>query len=291
MSIPAIYHLVLESLSRRELTRVPEPDLVMKDLSRNEAFAEVGGDEGILAFHYFYHALQITPVVKPGDKVLDIACGPANQLALIARFNPLAKFVGLDASANMLERAAATLTSAGVSNVELVPGDMTAMTSIKDASMDCVICTMSMHHLPDMAALSKTMQEVKRVLKPGGGFYIVDFGRLKRKATQDFFVHDNRDLQSANFTLDYLNSIKAAFSVGELTSALKLVDADCERYVTSLASFMVVFKSKNRRELDTATRQLVREIYRQLPISQQQSFQSFAKWFHTGGLNLPFQVA
>lgn len=290
MSIPAMYHLVLERLSRRVLPRVPEPDLVMQNPSRNEAFTEVGSENGLLVFLYFYHALQITPVVKTGDRVLDIACGPANQLALIARLNPDAHFVGLDASANMLERAAITLAQAGVGNVEVVSGDMSALTGITDASMDCVICTMSLHHLPDLTALAKTLREVRRVLKSDGGFYFVDFGRLKRPGTQRFFAEDKRHLQSEYFTLDYLNSMKAAFSVNELADAVALMGLNFEQYVTSLASFMVVFKSKNRRDLDDATRQLVQEMYGQLPIAQQQSFQSFANWFRTGGFSLPCEL-
>jgi len=290
MSIHAMYHLILERLSRHELARVPEPDLVMQNPSRNEAFTKVGSEDGLLAFLYFYHALQIAPVIKPGDRVLDIACGPANQLALIALLNSDAHFVGLDASANMLERAAITLAQAGVRNAELVSGDMTALTGIADDSMDCVICTMSLHHLPDLTALAKTLHAARRVLKFDGGFYFVDFGRLKRAGTQRFFAEDKRRLQSENFTLDYLNSMKAAFSVNELADAVALMGLDFEQYATSLASFMVVFKSKNRRVLDDATRLLVLKMYGQLPTVQQQSFQSFAKWFRTGGLGLPCEL-
>lgn len=290
MSIPAMYHLILERISRRELQRVPEQDLVMENPFRNEAFAEVGSENGLLSFLYFYNALQITPVIKTGDRVLDIACGPANQLALIARLNPEAHFVGLDASANMLEQAAITLAQAGVGNAELVFGDMSVLSGIADASMDCVICTMSLHHLPDLTALSKTLRAVRRVLKSDGGFYFVDFGRLKRLGTLRFFAENKRHLQSEFFTQDYLNSMRAAFSVNELADAVALMGLNYEKYVTSMASFMVVFKSKNRRVLDDTTRELLQEMYGQLPLAQRQSFQSFANWFRTGGFNLPCEL-
>ena len=287
MSIPTMCHLILERFSRHIPARVPEPEQIMDDPFQTAAFMEAGREDGILAFIHFYHALQITPVVRPGDKVLDLACGPANQLAQIARLNPHAHFSGLDASINMLTQARTTLARQGVGNVELVAGDMSRLTDIENAAMDCVICTMSLHHLPDLAALSRTMSEVRRVLKPGGGFYFVDFGRLKRASTQRFFVEDQRAHQSAQFTRDYLNSLKAAFSVDELSHALALLGPGVVRHLTALAPFMVVFKSADRRELDTATQRLAQELYGRMSTEQQQRFLSFARWFRAGGYDLP----
>lgn len=287
MSVPTMLHLILERLSWHELSRVPEPELIMHDPYQTAAFMEAGREDGILAFIYFYHALQIAPVVRDGDRVLDLACGPANQLAQIARLNPRSHFVGLDASANMLGQARTTLTRAGVSNVELLSGNMTQLTGIDDASMDCVISTMSLHHLPDLAALSSTMREVRRVLKPSGGLYFVDFGRLKRASTQRFFSEDWHERQSAQFTQDYLNSLKAAFSVEELSNAVTVLDPGVVRHLTALAPFMVAFKSADRRKLDTATRKLAQELYERMPTIQQQNFQAIARWFRAGGYDLP----
>jgi len=282
-----MYHLILERLSRRTLQRVPEPELIMLDPLQNTAFWEAGSEDGFLAFTYFYHALQSTPVVLPGDRVLDIACGPANQLAQIARLNPLAHFIGLDASGNMLDRARATLARLGINNVELVAGDMTRLDGIGDASIDCVICTMSLHHLPDVAALASTMRQIRRVLKPGGGLYLVDFGRLKRAATQHFFSEDQRDLSSPEFTQDYLNSMRAAFGADELADAAAVLGPDVEYLLTPLATFMVVVKSAARRKLDETTRKEAGEMYRQLSPAQKKKFQALALWFRVGGFDLP----
>ena len=82
--------LIRESVSRRELPRVPEPESIMHDPAQIAAFEEAGREDGILAFIYFFHALQMAPVVRPGDRVLDLACGPANQLVQAARLNPRA---------------------------------------------------------------------------------------------------------------------------------------------------------------------------------------------------------
>lgn len=285
MSVPVMFHLVLERLSWQVLPRVPEPELVMLNPAQNTAFMKAGAENGVLAFLYFYHALQITAIVQPGDRVLDLACGPANQLSQIARLNPEAHFLGLDASDNMLDRARTTLDRVGVNNVELVSGDMTRLVGIADASMDCVICTMSLHHLPDVAALSTTMCEARRVLKRGGRLYFVDFGRLKRVSTQRFFADDLR--QSAEFTLDYFHSLRAAFSVDELSSAVAVFGPDVTRYVTPLAPFTVVFKSAANHKFDSETQQRVQELYEHMSNAQQRNFQSFASWLHAGGYGLP----
>ena len=281
-------HLVLERLSRQVLPRVPEP--VMDNLSQTEAFAMAGREDGILAFIYLYQALQITPLVRNGDRVLDLGCGPANQLVQIARLNPDAHFMGLDASAEMLDRASETIRRCKVENIELTAGDMTALAEIADASIDCVISTMSLHHLPDLAALSDTMREARRVLKPGGGLYFVDFGRFKRTGTQRFFAEDRRDCQPEKFTRDYFNSMRAAFSLAELSQAAALLGPGVIRHSTPLAPFMVILKGGARRELDDKTRQSAHGLYRRMTAAQQKDFRLYARWLRAGGLGLPFAL-
>lgn len=288
MSGPALLaHLIFERLSRRLLDRVPEPDLIMQEPAQLAAFVESGREDGALAFTHFFHALQITPLIQPGDHVLDLACGPANQLAQIAVLNPQARFTGLDASPNMLQLARGTLAHSGVRNVQLVSGDMSHLRDFEDASMDGVISTMSLHHLPDLAALQATVREIGRVLRPGGAVYLVDFGRFKRVSTQRFFSLDRRSYQSEQFTRDYFNSLRAAFSLEELSHAVAQLGERVTRYATPLAPFMVVFKTASRRALDPASELAARRHYARLSALQQQDFRVFARWFRGAGYRLP----
>jgi ubiquinone/menaquinone biosynthesis C-methylase UbiE len=212
-------------------------------------------------------------------------------MALLARLNPDARFVGVDASATMLERARATLARQGMRNVELLCDDMTRLDAIADASKDCVVCTMSLHHAPDQATLVRTLRQVRRVLKPDGGFYLADFGRLRRVATQRFLANDRRQRQTAQFTQDFFNSLQAAFSVGELSDAVAVLGSGVKRYRTALAPFMVIFRSAARREPDEATRHLARNWYGAMTPEQRREFRNFCRWFRAGGLGLPFDPA
>lgn len=292
MSAPAMMaHLILERLSwRAPLPRVPEHELVMEDLAQNEAFERAGREDGVLAFIYLYQALQITALARPGDRVLDLGCGPANQLAQVARLNPQAHFTGLDASAGMLDRARETIRRCAIGNIDLMCGDMILLSDVPDASFDCVISTMALHHLPDEAALAAAMRAARRILKPGGGLYLVDFGRLKHVDTQRYFAEDKRDIQSDNFTRDYFNSLRAAYSVDELTRAVRVFGDRVQRYETVLAPFMVIFKSPPRHEPDQTSRHMARGRYDRLSAGQRKDFLRFARWLRLGGLDLPFGI-
>ena len=284
MSVRVLYHLLRERLYWRLPPRVPEPDLVMQAVEQATSFSQAGTDDGVLNFLYLYHAVQITSVLRAGDRVLDLACGPANQLIQIAQLNPLAHFVGLDASPAMLECARSALVRSALRNVELVQGDMLHLSMLDDASMDCVVCTMSLHHLPDQAALSATLREVRRVLKPDGRLYLTDFGRLKLTSTQRFLANDMR--QSPQFTLDYYNSLRAAFSVRELSLAAAQLGPDLQRHVMVLAPFIVVIRSRFQRPIDPQAQARAKKEFAKLSAAQQDNFRSTANWFALSGYAL-----
>jgi ubiquinone/menaquinone biosynthesis C-methylase UbiE len=288
MSAAVLIHLVRERIAWRPQPRVPEPDLVMESVAQATSFSQAGDTGGVLAFLYLYNTLQVTTVLRPGDRVLDLACGPANQLAQIAGFNPEVHFVGLDASPTMLECAQNTLARANIDNVELRHGDMTHLVGLEDGSMDCVISTMSLHHLQDQMALCATVREVRRVLKPQGRVYMVDFGRLKRQSTQRFFADDLG--QSAQFTEDYFNSLRAAFSVEELSAAVAPLGSDIRRHVTVLAPFLIVFRSAFQRPIDAKTLQRAKAAFAKLPPALQDNFRNVARWFRISGYALPYNL-
>ncbi|NWK78683.1 class I SAM-dependent methyltransferase [Aquitalea sp. LB_tupeE] len=288
MSAPAmLVHLLLEQLARHPLPRIPETAAVMEDPLQVAAFADSGKDQGILNYIYLFHSLMSAALIAPGDVVLDLACGPANQLLRHARLHPDAHFIGMDASARMLELAEQNLREAGVHNVSLQQGDMTRLDGMAAAGTDVVTCTMSLHHLADSTALQHCTQQIARILRPQGGVYLADFGRLKRRATQRFFAYDRMDLQSPAFTADFLNSLQAAFSLTELQQAAAVLASAPACYYTALAPFMVVLRSTPRRAIDPGLQQRAQAAYQQLIPGEQRDLCNLLRWFRPGGLRLP----
>ncbi len=103
--------------------------------------------------------------LSPGDRVLDIACGPGNfSRAFATAVGESGMVVGLDASRTMLERGAADLRRSGLDNLSLVRGDATAL-PFTDGCFDGVCCFAALHLFADPLT---GLDEMTRVLTPGG---------------------------------------------------------------------------------------------------------------------------
>ncbi len=109
--------------------------------------------------------------LRPGDRVLDVACGTgASAIHLADRFG--IRPVGIDFSDTTVERARAAASKAG-STAEFAVGDAENL-DFEDGSFDAVICECSFCVFPDKAAVSS---EIARVLRPGGRVGIGDVCR------------------------------------------------------------------------------------------------------------------
>jgi SAM-dependent methyltransferase len=101
----------------------------------------------------------------PGDRVLDIACGPGNfSRAFATAVGASGLVVGLDASRTMLDRGAGDLRHSPVENLTLIRGDATALPFV-DGGFDGVCCFAALHLFSDPGA---ALDEMTRVLGPGG---------------------------------------------------------------------------------------------------------------------------
>ncbi|MEV4783200.1 class I SAM-dependent methyltransferase [Burkholderia sp. LMU1-1-1.1] len=257
--------VVREFFSRQRMPRVPEPRLVMDDEESVKAYTAAGGENGVMAPVYLFHGANISEVIRPGDTVVDLACGPANQLGLVARINPDTKFIGIDLSDEMRERAEALVLRQGLRNVTIEHGDITDLSRFADASVDAVMSTMALHHLPTEGHLARTYAEVARILKPGGGVYMADFGHLKSVRSIDYFADQYKDRQHHLFTLDYRNSLHAAFYPDDFAAAVRPLAGRATLYTTFGLPFMVALKSAPRRGDDPALAATLEQMKRDLP--------------------------
>ena len=281
---PRLFRTVLRELtSRSSFDRIPEPDLVMTDDVSVTAYARAGRPEGALAASYVFHLAHICDVVRAGDTVLDVGCGPAALLAQAARLNPDVRFIGVDESPQMLAQGRQAVASMGLANVELRRDDMTRFATFADQSIDAVISTMTFHHLPDFAAFEAAFAAVARVLRPGGGVYICDFGRLRSLQSIDDLVKRIDGTVEASFAEDYRRSLRAAFAKREFlaTAARHLRHAGV--YSTAVSPLLVVVKSPARRN-SGAFRPPIRRLVEGLSAAQRAELRQITLFLRFGGL-------
>jgi demethylmenaquinone methyltransferase/2-methoxy-6-polyprenyl-1,4-benzoquinol methylase len=110
------------------------------------------------------------------ETVLDLGCGTGDLAINIARLaGKDTEIIGLDYSQPMLERARQKAVKAGVAkSVRFIQGDATAL-PFPDVYFDCVGISFAFRNLTYKNPLAQAhFAEVKRVLKPGGRYVIVE---------------------------------------------------------------------------------------------------------------------
>lgn len=278
--------LVRENVTSERVPRTTEPDLVMDDPEKVAAYTRAGREDGVMAPVYLHHCAHICQILRPGDLAVDLACGPATQLAQVARLNPDIRFIGVDLSDPMLDRARAHVRDLGLTNVEFRRGDISVLEGFADASVDAVFTTMALHHLPTLAHLKNTFGRVAEILKEGGGLFLVDFARLKSAKSIDYFAYQYADRQPELFTLDYLYSLRAAFSVMDFEEAVQVLRSRGKLYRMFGFPYMVAVKSAVRRELSPALIDELRKIRDEMPAHHQTDFKDMKTFFGLGGLKM-----
>jgi ubiquinone/menaquinone biosynthesis C-methylase UbiE len=109
-----------------------------------------------------------------GQRVLDLGCGTGTLAIMAKERQPGAELVGLDGDPEMIQRASAKAAEAGV-EVKFDEGFSTEL-PYPDGSFDRVLSTLFFHHL-STDDKRRTVEEVTRVLKPGGELHVADWGR------------------------------------------------------------------------------------------------------------------
>jgi len=112
--------------------------------------------------------------IGPGHRVLDLGCGTATLTLLVKQLHPESVVAGLDGDPKVLEIGEAKAAKAGV-DITLDHG-MAFQLPYPDNSFDRVLSSLVLHHLT-REDKRRTLREALRVLRPGGGLYVADFGK------------------------------------------------------------------------------------------------------------------
>jgi ubiquinone/menaquinone biosynthesis C-methylase UbiE len=110
--------------------------------------------------------------LHPGNRVLDLGCGTGSLVALIKRVHPEVSVVALDPDPKALARAKKKAARAGVS-IQFDQGFSDEL-PFADGSFDRVFSSFMFHHI-HADQKEKTLQEVYRILSPGGSLHLLDF--------------------------------------------------------------------------------------------------------------------
>ena len=105
-------------------------------------------------------------------RLLDLATGTGDLAIAAARHHGPIQVVGLDFAGPMLEAARSKIAGRGLSaGIHLLQGDALEI-PFPDESFDAVTVAFGIRNMPDRARVFK---EMRRVLVPGGGVYILEF--------------------------------------------------------------------------------------------------------------------
>lgn len=115
------------------------------------------------------HLVQDALRARPGERVLDVGCGPGFYVAELAeRVGGAGAVVGVDISPAML--AVAARRCEGLANVALHEGPATAL-PVEDSSFDAALSVQALEFVEDVDA---ALAELHRVLRPGGRLVVWD---------------------------------------------------------------------------------------------------------------------
>ncbi len=196
---------------------------------------EVGAVEP-RAMTWLYDLLARTPIVRAiyrhvvkgalglgvtEGSALDLGTGPGYVSVEIARRLPRLRMVGLDLAAHMVERAERNAARAGLDGRGSWPQGDVHHLPFADGSFQFVMSSFSLHHWADPLSV---LNEIARVLAPGGRYYIADVCR-EVSPLQRIFAYSSIPVLSVPFGSyrgcgGYYESVRAGRSRAELRALL-----------------------------------------------------------------------
>lgn len=124
--------------------------------------------------------------IKPGQYILDLACGTGIFTHPIAqKVGGQGKVVAVDLSVGMLQRNQEKAAFQNLSNISFLPSDVFSFLSgISDNSVDGIVCAWAMSDMEH----GQLLQEVQRVVKPGGFIGLIEDQPNSLKDVADLFT-------------------------------------------------------------------------------------------------------
>ena len=140
-------------------------------ISREHRMAEIKEEANEVATH-----------LKEGDSVLEVAPGPGYLSIELAKFGKY-KITGMDISNDLIAIAKKNAKEAGV-EVNFMQGNASSIPFVDD-TFNFIVCVLSFKNFKEPVTV---LNEMHRVLKPGGTVLIMDLNRNASKEIMRAFV-------------------------------------------------------------------------------------------------------
>jgi SAM-dependent methyltransferase len=144
------------------------------DARRTYGAAALDYQDAAASFWGFAGPLTVERLgLRPGESVLDVACGTgAATIPAAAAVGPAGRVLAVDYAEPMLAVAERAAADAGHGNVELRVADMTALDTGGER-FDAVLCVLGLFFAEDMPALARDM---RALVRPGGRLAVTVLG-------------------------------------------------------------------------------------------------------------------
>jgi ubiquinone/menaquinone biosynthesis C-methylase UbiE len=131
--------------------------------------------------------------LRPGERVLDIACGTGLVTWPAAHaVGPSGSVIGTDLSQDMVTRASEQARALGVTNATFERMDAEDL-QCEPHSFDAVLCGLGLMYVPDS---QKALTEMHRMLRPGGRVVVAVWGARSRCGWAEIFPIVDRRVAS-----------------------------------------------------------------------------------------------
>ncbi len=152
-----------------------------------------GWDKAAAYYEEFWHE-QLAPAqtrllelaaLKPGERVVDIACGTGLvTFPAAAAVCPGGEVVGTDISQGMIDLVRQIALDRGATNVSFDRMDAEDLNGLSDGSFDAALTALGLMYVPDVL---RALREQHRLLKPGGRAVAAVWGQRDRCGWAEIF--------------------------------------------------------------------------------------------------------
>ncbi len=196
-----------------------------------------GWDQAVADYEPLWRA-QLAPAqdqllamaaLRPGESVLDIACGTGLvSFAAAQAVGATGSVIGVDLSGKMIEAADGLARMRGLANTGFLRMDAEGL-SLPDASRDVALCALGLMYFPDPVA---ALREMRRVLRPGGRVVLAVWGERARCAWAPVFPIVDAEVQGEVCPLFF--QLGQADNLAQACADAGFGDIDQQRIATTL---------------------------------------------------------